>query len=215
MAVVQNPITGRSKNAFAGGVFSTWKGKNVLRSKPLTVANPRTEAQLLQREKLSQGVELYRQFPGEIQVGFAQQAVGMSEYNAFMSGLLKDSFTGSTPSTVLLDVEEILISKGTMQQTPIDSAGYSTPDVDITWDESAPLGPGQASSDLAYAAVISQDSTTGEIKAFIQAAPVARTVGTITVPAISGLDSTNFAAYLFFVSTVNDSVSDSVVEIPA
>lgn len=37
MAIVQNPITGRSRNKFGTAVFSKQYGKNTMRAKPLDV----------------------------------------------------------------------------------------------------------------------------------------------------------------------------------
>jgi hypothetical protein len=49
MSVVQNPVIGRSKQKFANVVLSTWYGRNVMRSKALTVRNPRSPKQIVQR----------------------------------------------------------------------------------------------------------------------------------------------------------------------
>jgi hypothetical protein len=49
MAVVQNPVIGRSKQKFANVVLSTWYGRNVMRSKALQVRNPRSPKQVVQR----------------------------------------------------------------------------------------------------------------------------------------------------------------------
>jgi len=46
MAIVQNPLTGRSSGKFAGAIFQTYFGKNVMRSKPLLVYNPKSDAQV-------------------------------------------------------------------------------------------------------------------------------------------------------------------------
>lgn len=53
MAIIQNPIVGRAKQKFANSIFSTWYGRNVLRSKPLEVRNPRSGKQLTARYELS------------------------------------------------------------------------------------------------------------------------------------------------------------------
>ena len=42
MAIVQNPITARTKKKFGNAVFSKQFGKNVMRSKPMEVKNPQT-----------------------------------------------------------------------------------------------------------------------------------------------------------------------------
>lgn len=211
MAIVQNPIVGRAKNKFAGAVFSTWKGLNVLRSKPLTVANPKSPAQRLQREKLRQGVELYRKMPGTIQKGFSQQAVGMSEYNAFMSDLLKNAIDGSTEENVEIDYTELLLAKGTMQSTPIKEVSFEDHAGIVTWSTSGGLAPGQSSSDSGYVVLIHVADVGGKVTVMTQQIDVIRSGGE------SGINNGLYQVagdvyiYLFFVSNVNGSISDSTM----
>ena len=53
MAKTQNPFFGRMTKSIANVTTYTLKGSNIVRSKPVVVANPRTEAQRRQREALS------------------------------------------------------------------------------------------------------------------------------------------------------------------
>ncbi len=53
MAIVQNPITGRTKQKFGPAVFSKQFGKNTMRTKPIEVKNPKTPDQMNQRNKFS------------------------------------------------------------------------------------------------------------------------------------------------------------------
>lgn len=215
MAVVQNPITGRSKQKYASAIFSTWKGINVLRSLPLTVANPKTPGQLLQREKLSQTVGLYRQLPGVIKVGYRQQAVQKSEYNAFASDTLKNAFTGSTAETVEVSLPALSVSKGTMAATPVTTFVPDGGTYTMEWDENAPLAPGQAVTDLAHAVIIGKDQTSGLPVVLGSAAPVARSVGTIDVENVDPTGIDEIHGYLFFASVVGNQVSDSEFQTPA
>lgn len=147
MAVVQNPIIGRARNKMGGVIFQTWKGKNVLRSKPLTVANPKTQGQMAQRNKLSEAVKIYRETSGAVQLGYVQQAVGMSQYNAFVSEVMKNAMT-VVGSVVTVHYDDILFSKGTISI----AAGFNVaeglnPDLaSVSW-VSDPLAPGQSLSD--------------------------------------------------------------------
>ena len=59
MAVTQNPHIGRSKNAFATAVLTTWKGRNVMKGKPISVHNPDTPAQKKQRSAFGATVQLW------------------------------------------------------------------------------------------------------------------------------------------------------------
>ena len=58
MAISQNPITGRMRQKMSNVVFSTVFSQNVVRSKPLTVRNPKTTAQMNHREYFTKVVQL-------------------------------------------------------------------------------------------------------------------------------------------------------------
>lgn len=210
MAIVQNPLIGRSKQKVGGTVFSTWKGINVLRAKPIEVANPKTPGQLLQRAKLRNTVLLYRNIPGMVQIGYRQQAVQMSEYNAFASDTLLNAFSGTTAETVAFEPASLKIAKGTMQQTAF-SEGSPNEDNDVLeWNESSPLGPGQSSTDLAYGLAIGFSADGDFEQVQVSAAPVARTVGEIEIVDSRVSPSNTTQLYLFFASVVNQGVSDSL-----
>lgn len=208
MAVVQNPITGRSKQKYASAIFSTWKGINVLRSLPLSVANPKTPGQLLQRMKLRKTVALYRLLPGVVKVGYRQQAVKKSEYNAFASETMRNAFTGSTAENVAIDLAKLNLAKGTMAATEITSFTGDPSTYTITWDGSAPLAPGQAASDKAYAAIVGEESVTGDLIVVVAASPVDRTSGTIDLPRDTDINLEEIQGFLFFASIVGTQVSD-------
>ena len=100
MAIVQNPITGRTRKKFGSAVFSKQFGKNTLRSKPIEVSNPRTEKQKMQRSKFSLMVELSRMFLSFIRIGFKQSSIGMSEFNTFVKSNIKTVITGVYPKVL-------------------------------------------------------------------------------------------------------------------
>ncbi|MFK5856093.1 MAG: DUF6266 family protein [Bacteroidota bacterium] len=97
MAIVQNPITGRTKNKFGTAIFSKQFGKNTMRSKPLEVKNPRTAGQVKQRTKFSTVVELIRQVLPLINEVYAGSLKKMSPFNKVTSINVKNAFTGDPP----------------------------------------------------------------------------------------------------------------------
>lgn len=199
MAVVQNPIIGRAKQKFGNAIFSTWKGINTLRTLPLSVGNPKSAAQKLQRMKLALAVMLYRYFPGIIKIGYSSQAIKQSEYNAFISDMIRNAFIGSTVETVAIEPLNVKIAKGTMAPTPISTASYENHDFTMTWDGAAPLAPSQSASDLAYPVFIAFDAS-GEVELVVVGTPVARTVGTVTETVNQEGSAENVYQYLFFAS---------------
>lgn len=52
MAIVQNPIIGTAKKSAGGMVFSRSLDQNVIRAKPITYSDRKSDAQLMQRNKM-------------------------------------------------------------------------------------------------------------------------------------------------------------------
>ena len=208
MAVVQNPITGRSRNSYASAIFQTWKGKNVLRAKPLTVANPRTVGQQLQRMKLAMMVFFYRQIAGVIKIGYKGQAVGQSEYNAFASEALRNAFTGSTPENAEWDFSKLLVSKGTISPTTISGVSANSEEYTVTWPSTATM-PGQSVSDKAVVVIGENDSNGQFLDAVGFVTEATRGDGSVTVDATGTVIGVGGqVAWLFFVNDDGE-VSDS------
>ena len=84
MAVTQNPIIGRSKQSLSNTVFSTWKGRNVIRAKPLEVANPRTLGQVSSRNKIKILSGMAKNLRAAIVIGLKSVSQLVTEYNSFV-----------------------------------------------------------------------------------------------------------------------------------
>lgn len=97
MAIVQNPITGRTRKSFGTAVFSKQFGNNTMRTKPIQVKNPKTKGQVTQRKKFSTIVELIKQVLPVINDVYAGSITNMSPFNKIVSINLKSAFTGTPP----------------------------------------------------------------------------------------------------------------------
>lgn len=139
MAIVQNPITGRTKQKFASAVFSKQFGKNTMRSKPIEVKNPKTPDQLNQRSKFKLMIAEARQLLGLVRVSFQNGAIGMSAFNAFISQNILNAITGVYPSYTI-DYPNLMVSKGTLLKSTGFHAGAAlAKTVKRTWDP--PIDP--------------------------------------------------------------------------
>lgn len=208
MSVVQNTLIGRARQKIGGSVFSTWKGINVLKSKPLTVANPKTPGQIQQRSALTQTTALFRLLSGLINLGFKQQAVGKSEFNAFSSYNLKNAFNKAVAGVATLVPADLLLSQGTITPTPIDSISPAIADgISIVWSEAGGLQPGQSASDTTQAAVY--NVTRNEW--LINTNPSTFNDDELTFPATPGdwVVGNAIRVYLFFYNTSTRKSSDS------
>ena len=147
MAIVQNPITGRSKNKFGSAVFATQYGKNTMRTKPIEVKNPKSPDQVNQRNKFSLMIATGRQILDTLKVSYKSEAVNMSAFNAFVSHNIKTAIIG-TPGNYEVDYPSLLVSKGTLVK-PLNPAATSATAATISRTWTPPLSSTDAAnSDL-------------------------------------------------------------------
>jgi hypothetical protein len=209
MAIVQNTLIGRSRRSVGGVTFSTWKGLNVAKSKPVSVANPKSPKQIMRRSILTQLVALFRMVPNGVDNGFRSLAIHMSPYNAFVGANAKNGFATDAPPAAAILYGNLVFAKGTIAPTAIVSAVASVAGAStiIDWDGSL-LGVGQSVTDKANIVLI--NSTKGNAHSVTNDA--VRTAGTMFVPEEDFAYSLGdvIRVYLFFTSTTNSSVSDSV-----
>jgi hypothetical protein len=176
MSVVSNPLIGHARQKIGNAVFSTWKGIDVLKTKPISVANPQTDAQTMQRSAFSQMVAAFRLMPSVIRAGFKKLAVKQSEFNAFTSANLKNAFDFTEPPSATFVPGEFIISKGTISATAINTTSFvdGTQIATITWDSSS-LQPGQSNTDIAILCVYNQgkNSFAGTVSSTVRTANTA------------------------------------------
>lgn len=129
---VQNPLIGRASQKFSNAIFQTWKGINVVRSKPLEVANPQSQAQTRQRDKFKSMVMLARLALNTIKLGLKSLAIQKSEYNVFISQniALQDANGEGIPT---LDGEEIVLSKGSLSKCNLTNVSIGGDSMSISW----------------------------------------------------------------------------------
>lgn len=121
MGKIKQGILGGFSGKVAGVVGSSWKGINVMRAMPVSVANPRTTPQVAQRNKFSKTVLFSVQIlPTIIKPLWDRFAVQMSGYNDFVSTNI-DVFD----ETGLFEPDNLVISKGKMAAVPELIAFYN------------------------------------------------------------------------------------------
>lgn len=158
MAVMKQGILGGLQNKIGSVVGSSWKGIAVLKSKPLSVANPKTAGQLAQRGKMTNvvavGVVLLADIIKPLWDRFASK---MSGYNDFIMTNIS-LFANIYPSPPA----SFQISKGKMAATTIDSAvmDISNNTTVVEWTDDSGTGL-KLASDVAYIVVI--DQNTGKV----------------------------------------------------
>lgn len=138
MARIKQGILGGFSGKVGPIVGSSWKGIAVMKSKPLSVANPRSSGQVEQRSRMAGIVILSQLFLAIIIKPlwdrFAQQ---MSGYNAFVRTNI-----GCFVAGVLTNYADLVISMGKMAKTVISSvtSANASANVIINWTDDSGSG---------------------------------------------------------------------------
>lgn len=206
MAIVSNPLIGKTSGSIGGVTFSSWKGLNVAKSKPTSVANPRTTNQLEQRRMQTFAVALYRQAAALFNIGFIQMAIGQSSYNAFVSANRTNGSITDNGTNADFSHTEFVASKGTLNATTFTLLDVVTLDGDatITWDGA--ITGNQSATDTVSLIVTNNDGVV--LGAQVNISQRSAEIATIqlTVAPVTGQP---VHAYAFFYQAGSRKVSDS------
>lgn len=130
MAVIKQGILGGFSGSVAGVVGSSWKGIAVMKAKPLSVSNPRTAAQIGQRNKMAATVAFLQPILGDIIKPLNDRFAGkMSGFNYSLQG----SIAAFSTAGDLYDPELIRISRAANKAQLIDAIAHETTKVRVTW----------------------------------------------------------------------------------
>ena len=108
MAIVQNPITGRSSGTYAGAVFATQFGKNVLRSKPVSVSVSQSNASKLARQKFKALAQAVKELSPALNTFFTSKDFNMP-VTSYIIGQAYDRAVSGVLDNVTIDYEQILL----------------------------------------------------------------------------------------------------------
>lgn len=114
MAQSQNPMTGQMTGSMGNFTTSSLRGMNIIRAKAFNKRNPRTAAQLTQRNGFKKLGDIYPVLAGIAQEGLARQRVAKgSLYAAFMAANLSASIDKSNPEGGI-DFSKLTVAHGSL-----------------------------------------------------------------------------------------------------
>ena len=123
MGIIKQGILGGFSGKVANVVGTSWKGIAVVKSQPLSVANPKTAAQVAQRTKLAACVKILQPILSEVIKPLNDRFAGqMSGYNY----ALQKSINAFDSSGSLAAPEEFKISRATAKAQLIDAIAAET-----------------------------------------------------------------------------------------
>lgn len=214
MAITQNTLIGRTSGRVGNAVFSTWKGRNVLKQKAETVTNPRTILQQMNRLRFTTLLNIGKSLQPIITYGFSE----LKKFTWLNNFMRINSYTeflewNEANSNWDTNLNNLVLSSGNLFVTPIIDTGVTdhgngTSTLEIVIDPV--LLANQNSQDRAFVLVMSanpnyQYMSLGEYKRSDFFPSGAGSFGLPFVP------DTDIYTYLFFISPDNKIVSNSVV----
>lgn len=120
MARLKRGILGGISGKVANVIGGSWKGIDYVRSMPLSVANPKTVGQVLQRSKMALIVFMAQMFQSDLFPKFWNRfAAGMSGFNAFVKTNISHIGADLVPA-----FDEFVYSRGKLAPVLIGEAVY-------------------------------------------------------------------------------------------
>ncbi|WP_271856408.1 DUF6266 family protein [Patiriisocius marinus] len=140
MGKISQGILGGLSGKVGNVIGGSWKGIDYIRIKPSSVANPRTEGQVNQRNKFTVTLEYLQPNKEFLKVGYKSFATKKTEFNAAMSYVLNNAVGGTAPNFTV-DYSNALLSRGSLSgalnaTTDLATAGQ----VSFAWDDNSTEG---------------------------------------------------------------------------
>lgn len=205
MGKISQGILGGLSGKVGNIIGGSWKGIDYIRIKPSSVANPRTEGQVNQRNKFTVTLEYLQPNKAFIKVGYKAFATQKTEFNAAMSYVLNNGIGGVAPDFTV-DYSNALLSRGSLSgvlnpTTDLSTAGQ----VSFAWDDNSAEGNANATD---RSMVLVYNPTKKESIYILDGAD--RTVGAqdVTIPSTYAGDTVEL--FMAFVSDDGTQVSNSV-----
>tara|TARA_R110002033_G_scaffold152401_1_gene189057 strand:+ start:2597 stop:3238 length:642 start_codon:yes stop_codon:yes gene_type:complete len=194
-------LSGKVGNIIGG----SWKGIDYIRIKPSSVANPRTEGQVNQRNKFTITLEYIQATSDFVKIGYKSFAVKKTEFNAAMSYVLNNAVGGIAPNFTI-DYSLALLSRGPLSGVLNGTTVLTTPgQVTFDWDDNSAEGNANVTD---KAMVLVYNPSKKESISILNGAVRTIQTQTITIPNTYAGDTVEL--FMAFVSEDGKTVSNSV-----
>ncbi len=206
MARIGKGILGGLSGKVGNVVGANWKGIDYIRSKPLSVKNPRTEKQVNQRTKFDIVLKFLQPNLEFIKIGYKNYTNKRSQFNSAMSYILNNAMAGTSPLDYAIDYPLALLSRGSLATALNPTFDVATPgQVEFNWVDNS-VEQNANATDKSMLVVF--NSIKGQ-SIFTTAGPDRSTgTGTVTIP--DSFSGDTLELYMGFISEDGVLVSNSV-----
>lgn len=190
MAKIKQGILGGFSGKVANVVGTSWKGRAVMKSQPLSVSNPKTEAQVGQRNKFSKVAELASQILTQFVQPVENPISGdISGYNLFC----KDNKAAFGADGAFVP-ENFVAGGGKIinLETPVGSATEGGAAVGLGWTNSGSLSA-LRKTDKVYAVAVDADANL----LAVTAGSATRNSQSVTIPLVEGATIPSAGEYVY------------------
>lgn len=204
MGKIKQGILGGYSGKVGPTTGSSWKGINIVKSRPVSVAYPGTAAQVSQTSKMT-GIVAFSKLILSVWIKplWDRFAVQSSGYNQFVKANIANFVDGNFPLATSL-----VMSQGAMREnacTAVPANPFSS--CAVTWDNDAISDPLALSTDIAYVLII---TATGLLVGSSSEATRAAETATVTFDAT--LPAGDYYAFLAFKAANGTRVSYASVD---
>ena len=205
MGKIAQGILGGLSGKVGNVVGGNWKGIDYIRIKPSSVANPRTEGQVNQRNKFTITLEYLQANKDFVKIGYKSFATKKTEFNAAMSYVLNNAVDGIAPNFTI-DYSLALLSRGNLSGVLNGSTDLATAgQVSFSWDDNSAEGNANTTD---KAMVLVYNPSKKESISILDGA--VRTAGSQVVNIPSTYAGDTVELFMAFVSADGNVVSNSV-----
>lgn len=204
MGIIKQGVFGGYSGKIGNVVGGSWKGIAYMRILPVSVANPKTDGQLKQRQKFAVTVRFLKPLSQFLRVGFKGYEVKMSGINAAFSYDIKNAITGTYPSQAI-DYPNARVAMGDLASA-LNQVASSTVAGTVKFDWEDNTGEIGASTDDKTLLVIYNPSQNQAVTVN-KLAERGDATQTVTVP--DSFSGDLVQCYIAFISKNGESVSNS------
>ena len=124
MGIIRQGVIGGFSGKVGNVIGASWKGIAYMRIRPVSVANPKTDAQLDQRMRFTVALRFLQPLTQFLKIGFKNFAEKMSPFNSAMSYNLLNSILGTYPNYTI-NYPAALVTRGNLAPA-LNQAAAST-----------------------------------------------------------------------------------------